>query len=671
MFDIICNEFVPLSLEIIIIFYKYTRSRLKDTKEVLVFGLKMKGEAKRRTHFFKKGNLCASKSYQIKSVSSQQPMPSTSSLADHQPRDKAPPVNTAIPQRASNSTSSSDTLRHSPRKQPVKQEHYSSGNRILSISEVFKMMNSVYIDHQQLSKCNSLHVVVDDETKNGLGWSYKVACKNCNFVSKTYDLFERCKLEGDRKPIHGPQAAVLNVSLAMALTDVSIGIQAFRYICCCLDIPPATKTNMHRHMCNTSDSIKQLNETDMTKKLQLASQQNNSDDPSGLTVAGDGKYQSRGKVAYNRPGQNASQAYMAFKELHTANKYIIGLVVENKLCWTGAFLKARGFDVKCPEGHEGCTSNLRRVEAFSERRMAMVFAERLYIQDYWISAITTDGDTKACLGINDFYQSLEKHFFAKKGRCSLILNKLFDEHGRAEDGIERIVQKLPDILHTTVECYAGNCSNCCEHSMVCSGEDDAQTWWEKSFYLLPAGIQHLKMTENDKLIMLELLEIRLSEVAIKKIQTGHSTQSVESFNRSTTASMPKELNYSRNFEGRLHSAAHRSNNTIGESLKEKLRHLTNTQLSENVVTQLDGITRESLRHRELQKSPDGKKRKLDKIKRNEYEYHAYHMNRKNVDNEDDVGKDNSCDDLGDYNKGQMDKDHKYAATFQPTKRTRK
>ena len=81
-----------------------------------------------------------------------------------------------------------------------------------------------------------------------------------------------------------------------------------------------------------------------------------------------------------------------------------------------------------------------------------------------------------------------------EGRYSLILNKLFDLHGRADDGIEKIVKKLPDILHTTVECYAGNCSSCSEHSMVCSGNDDTTTWFEKSLYLLPPRITHLKMT---------------------------------------------------------------------------------------------------------------------------------------------------------------------------------
>ena len=161
--------------------------------------------------------------------------------------------------------------------------------------------------------------------------------------------------------------------------------------------------------------------------------------------------------------------------------------------------------------------------------------------------------------------------------------------------------------------------------------------------------------------------MRLSEAAIRKIQTGFSTQSIESFNRSTTASMPKELNYSRNYEGRLHSAAHRSNNTIGESLKEKLRFLTNTQLSEEVVTQLNGITRDSLRHRELRKGPDCKKRKLDSIRRNEFEYHTHHMNRKEAENEDDAANGN---DFGDYKKGQMD-DHMYATTLRPTKRARK
>ena len=288
----------------------------------------MKGKAKRRTHFFKKGNTCASKSYQVKSVCTEQPVASTSSFVAHHPTDTAPSMNTAIPKQPSNNTSSTEGLRRSSRKQPVNKEQHTSGNRILSISEVFSMMNKVYADHKQFSKCNNLHVVVDDYIKSGLAWSYKVACKNCHFISKMYELFKRCQLTGDRKPDHGPQAAVLNVSLAIALMDVSIGHQAFRYICCCLDIPTAKKATMHRHMCNTSDSIKLLNETDMNEKLQLASQHNDSEDPSGLSVAGDGKYQSRARVAYNRPGQNASQAYMAFKELHKAKKYIIGLVVE-------------------------------------------------------------------------------------------------------------------------------------------------------------------------------------------------------------------------------------------------------------------------------------------------------------------------------------------------------
>ena len=88
---------------------------------------------------------------------------------------------------------------------------------------------------------------------------------------------------------------------------------------------------------------------------------------------------SRMKSSY-KPGQSSTQAYAIASENHTDSKYIIGLAVENKLCWTGAALKNKGFEVSCPGGHAGCTADIAYLEPHSERRMAYNIAEGLSIE---------------------------------------------------------------------------------------------------------------------------------------------------------------------------------------------------------------------------------------------------------------------------------------------------
>ncbi len=56
-------------------------------------------------------------------------------------------------------------------------------------------------------------------------------------------------------------------------------------------------------------------------------------------------------------GQNASQAIGVAVEKHTDEQQIVGLFVENKLCWVGSWLRNRGFHVTCP-GHANCTATM-------------------------------------------------------------------------------------------------------------------------------------------------------------------------------------------------------------------------------------------------------------------------------------------------------------------------
>jgi len=83
--------------------------------------------------------------------------------------------------------------------------------------------------------------------------------------------------------------------------------------------------------------------------------------------------------------------------------------VQNKLCWTGAHLRNKGFKVTCPGGHTGCTANLPYMKPHSERKMAHVIAEELSKEDILLRTLTTDRDTQAYLGMTEFYeQHLDK-----------------------------------------------------------------------------------------------------------------------------------------------------------------------------------------------------------------------------------------------------------------------
>ena len=99
----------------------------------------------------------------------------------------------------------------------------------------------------------------------------------------------------------------------------------------------------------------------MSDRLRIVEQHNavaGQKNPKHISVSMDGRYNVRRFKSSYKPGQSSSQAYTVAMENVTKEKYIIGLAVENKLCWTGAWLQNRGFDVLCPGGHAGCTSTV-------------------------------------------------------------------------------------------------------------------------------------------------------------------------------------------------------------------------------------------------------------------------------------------------------------------------
>ncbi|CAG2245498.1 unnamed protein product [Mytilus edulis] len=100
------------------------------------------------------------------------------------------------------------------------------------------------------------------------------------------------------------------------------------------------------------------------------------------------------------------------------------------------------------------------------------------------------------------------------------------------------------------------------HSFVCKG---GKKFWLSNRAFLPNSFKIRKLDENLNAIRKCVL-YRLSPSALKKTRLNLNTQKVEGFNRSLRRSLPKNVTYTKNFEGRVHSAIHSVNLGPGESL---------------------------------------------------------------------------------------------------------
>ena len=73
--------------------------------------------------------------------------------------------------------------------------------------------------------------------------------------------------------------------------------------------------------------------------------------------------------------------------------------MESKLCWTGSWLRNRGFEVDCPGGHERCTATLSQMEPLSEHRIGEKLEEKFVEDKVNMTFVTTDGDAWSAEGV--------------------------------------------------------------------------------------------------------------------------------------------------------------------------------------------------------------------------------------------------------------------------------
>ena len=296
----------------------------------------------------------------------------------------------------------------------------------------------------------------------------------------------------------------------------------------------------------TMDNLKQKRE--QTKEINIL---RGLPENAPINISMDVRYNSTTVKNSYGVGQAALQAIRAAIEWQTDQHQIVGFHLENKLCKVGSMLRSQGHNVTCP-GHERCSATLRAVDPISEYDIGKQIGHSFAQDNVAIRYVATDGDASASRGVQEAMPAVpterqadtthlgqtqfrhimkasfsprmfpgetaiiraeNKRMFAEdvKTRCQKIYTNV---HTLYSSDITTITSKMPRIIQTTIDCYAGSCKNCRGHAVVCRGGLQ-NNWWHKSQHLKASGVTRLNMTDANRLTLQGLIEMHLENAALQ------------------------------------------------------------------------------------------------------------------------------------------------------------
>ncbi|CAC5389835.1 unnamed protein product [Mytilus coruscus] len=445
------------------------------------------------------------------------------------------------------------------------------------------MINNLIICHLNKSpKCDVPHFELVQETQWGLGWIWEMKCTKCKFISEKYKLFREINTG---RP--GRKSATINYGFQTGVINCNIGNDSARLLLTSSCIPPMSKGTMQRITNNFCDKVVKLAENETEQVVENFRRRNqtlglNKNSPVKLQM--DGTYQSVHIKSRHKMGQNASQAIGIACENETDNHDIIGFHLVNKLCWVGAWLRGKGYDVECPN-HEYCTANTNRYDPLSEKDLGYEIGKKKWPNLIYLwTIVLLMGMQKNVQGLQEamqeifdplwsvnrladtihrgqsqFREVLRAKFsvgmfpgatkaqrndikiaFANdlKLRSHGIMKSLFAKYNGDRQQISKC---LPRIVKSVVNCYSGNCSDTCRWSITLCNGGIKTSWWNKSINLSSHGLQNgsLKPNKTDKLLIESLLEMKLSQTALNQMQFFSNTNKCESVNRTISTYLPK------------------------------------------------------------------------------------------------------------------------------------
>jgi len=161
-------------------------------------------------------------------------------------------------------------------------------------------------------------------------------------------------------------------------------------------------------------------------------------------------------------------------------------------------------------------------------------------------------------------------------------------------------------------CYAGDHSQCYEHSLVCR---HPSPW---AFDMIPRHARgQICANSSDCKQLRDIMEIRLGKAALEKTRHGADTNKAESVNRQISKSQPKNITRFRTLAGRIASALHSSNNGTGHSvaMKRLAAGIPLSRNSEAVRVLEDMMERQDFKRSYKMEAENKKQAKANKMKK--------------------------------------------------------
>ena len=200
------------------------------------------------------------------------------------------------------------------------------------------------------------------------------------------------------------------------------------------------------------------------------------------------------------------------------------------------------------------------------------------------------------------------------------------EHAAAykihKDDKEKLKGELGKSMEAIMKCYQGDHTECEQKSFVCGGTDNNK--WKQPF--MKKGTK-VNCTGKDEHSFRECLRYRLGSDALDSTRFHTNTQKAESVNRIYIN--PKNNTFSRNFPGRIHSAAFQANNGHAQSMSLQLEEVgAPITPGGAVASQLKAKEKRQSYMKEYKKSPEAKTRRYT-LRSNKYKLYDSKSSEKN------------------------------------------
>lgn len=461
------------------------------------------------------------------------------------------------------------------------------------------MWNTVFKEHKtQHPKCEGfLYWDLAREEQFGLVNREEAICDTCNYRSKKFKLYE--EIQTNKR---GRKAAKINESVQAALCQTPLGHLGLRKIILGCNIRAPSAAGLQKRANSVLPKIVEINKKDMKnrrKRLIEINKHRGRKNPGSVNLQGDAAYNNPLYSGVGKtPFQPATQVVYSVAETETEDKSIIAVVAKNKLC----SVHPVGSGKQCTKE---CSSNITVMKSIGdEYTWAKEALQDLKGDDIEAKTFTTDPDSSAYRAATDLYEDNitntdPEHFICtrhlvnnhrknikrntdvlnvmpgrtKKEREKLQNNFANDLADRCQSeftqalekfggNFQKIQNKISHICDAIISCYTGNHELCRRHSFVCKG---GKKFWLSRRTFLPKKFRIYGSAANLDTIR-KCVNYRLGPKALKQTRLNMNTQKVEGFNRSLRRSLPKNVTFTKNFEGRVHAAVHSVNLGPGESL---------------------------------------------------------------------------------------------------------